>query len=309
LYLQKKGVLNLVVTQTNVKIFDSFDSIIDYHNSLQAEEHEELRQSLIKKWKDTYITENVDIISDAKLWFLLVLNTLEARGRANKKSCAIALCCLRNIYRGRANFFGEIGVTLNEPYLHKDFGLVPSMSYIELGKHFEKLAEHFKITNSKKPPDIGVWQTVYLIVQAIYHKEERQADTWFQTAKTFYENYLYETDLNNNMPGLTFFYRGVRHDMLCPVAGTSDPDFLYKNASGVKFSAEFKRPTVTVDSLAYYAFKKPDYIYNADLLFTYGRTNAGNCGFYKIDYTKSPYTIEILPATEALISTIQRGRN
>jgi hypothetical protein len=111
------------------------------------------------------------------------------------------------------------------------------------------------------------------------------------------------------MLGLSFFNKGVRHDMLCPVAGTSDPDFLYEDVSGAKFSAEFKRPTVTVDSLADYAFKKPKYIYNADLLFTYGRTNAGSCGFYKIDYTKSPYTIEALPATEALISIIQRGHN
>lgn len=298
-----------MATQTNVKIFESFDAIMEYHNSLSPEEQETLRQNLIEKWKDTHVTLDVDIISDAKLWFLLVLDTLEVLGRTNKKSCAIAYNCLQYLYRWNRKFFTEIGITLCKPYLHKDHELVPSINYATLGKHFEKLFEHFKTTNDRKPPVNGIWQTVYLIIQAIYHKEERQDTTWFQTARTFYDNYLYETDLNTNMPGLAFFYRGVRHDILCPVAGTSDPDFLYENSDGTKFSAEFKRPTRTVESLAEYAFKKPKYIYNADLLFTYGKAAGGGYGFYKIDYTKSPYTIEALPATEALISVIQRGCN
>jgi hypothetical protein len=181
------------------------------------------------------------------------------------------------------------------------------MSYDMLGKHLADFTAHYKITNSRKPPVYGIWQTIYLLIMAIYHKEERQLDTWVQSAKNFYSNSELEFGLNDNIPGLSFYNRGVRHDMLCPVAGTSDPDFLYKNTEGQHFAAEFKKPTITVESLANYAFKHPEYIYNAKFLFTYGKTNNGAYGFYKIDYTKVPYVIEQISTSDTLIQVIQRG--
>jgi hypothetical protein len=245
-------------------------------------------------------------VTGASLLFLLVLNTLETRGRSDKVSCKIALDYLQYLNLNHEKYFINIGIEKCKPYLHKNPYFdepVPALSYAMLGQHLCALSK--SINNPAIKIDQAVWQAIYLIVHAIYLKDIRFAGTWYQTAVGFYDNFVLEDSLTTHVPGLNFFDRGVRHDKLCPVSGTGDPDFWYTAPNGIKASAEFKQATKTVEALASYSFKNPSYIYNAKFLFTYGRTKTGILGFYKIDYTVPQYTIEAVDVDDQLIEVIK----
>ena len=122
---------------------------------------------------------------------------------------------------------------------------------------------------------------------------------------SFYDNSVLEDYLVTYIPNLNFFNRGVRHDKFCPVSGTRDPDFWYTTNDGIKVPAEFKQATRTVEALAQFSFNNPSYIYNAKILFTYGKSNSGVLGFYKIDYTCTPFTITAVDVDDKLIEVIK----
>ena len=290
----------------NIEIFGNFNDALEYSKSIPETERETVRAYLYNKWYKPEIIGEVDILTGASPLFLLIVNTLETRGRSDEISCGIALDYLLYLSRNNKQYFEKIGIDDCEPYLHESqhiVKLVPALSYIALGKHFQYLQE------SKNNPDIKIeqalWQIVYLIVHAIYHKDARFAGTWYQTAIGFCDNSVLEDSLTTYVPGLSFYDRGVRHDKLCPVSGTSDPDFWYIDTNGTKAPAEFKQAIKTVEALARYSYNTPSYIYNAKFLFTYGRTNTGALGFYKIDYTCSPYTIKAVEVDNQLIEIIK----
>lgn len=289
----------------NIKIFSSFDEALAYHDSVSETERETVRIYLHNKWSIPEIVGDIDILTDTSLLFLLIVNTLETLGRSNNTSCKIALDYLKYLSNNNKQYFESIGMEDCEPYLHESqyIGMVPTISYCILNKHFKDLAD------SETNPNIKIskafWQAMYLIVQAIYHKDERYAGTWYQTVVGFFDNFILEHSLTTYVDGLTFFNRGVRHDRFCPVSGTHDPDFYYQVADGIIVPAEFKKATKTVGALARYSYNNPDYIYKAKVLFTYGEIDFGVLGFYKIDYTVSPYTIESVPVDNKLIEIIK----
>lgn len=287
----------------NIKIFKSFPEALDYYKAIPEADQEAMRTYLQKKWQRSEIVGDVDILVNAGLFFLLIVNTLEELGRSNNISCELACEYLTFLNNNHCQFFKNFGFEECAPYLHKKYKSVISLDYEVFGKQYEIL------NKAKLDPSVSVnqafWQAVYLIVQAIYHKEARYAGTWYQTAVGFFNNFILETSLTTYVAGLTFFNRGVRHDMLCPVSGTRDPDFWYQVADHVIVPAEFKRATKTVEALARYSYNDPNYIYNAKVLFTYGSTKAGVLGFYKIDYTVSPYTIEQVQVDSKLIEIIK----
>lgn len=289
-----------------IKIFESFEDALTYNNTVQETDKELLYAYLYKKWYRPEIVGEIDILTKASLLFLLVLNTLETRGRSDKVSSRIALDYLQYLNLNNEEYFVSIGIEKCVPYLHENphFNeLTPSVSYTKLGQYLCVLNE--SINNPNIKIDRALWQTIYLIVQAIYLKDIRFAGTWYQVAISFYENFVLEDSLTTHVPGLSFYDRGVRHDKFCPVSGTRDPDFWYTASNGTKAPAEFKRATKTVEALAGYGFNNPDYIYNAKFLFTYGRTKTGVLGFYKIDYTVPQYTIEAVDVDDQLIEVIK----
>jgi hypothetical protein len=291
----------------NIKIFKSFTEALDYSKAIPKADQEAMRAYLQKKWQRSEIIGDIDILADASLFFLLIVNTLEELGRSNNVSCELSCEYLTFLNNNRCQFFKNFGFEECSPYIHKTYKSVISLDYEIFGKQYEIL------NKAKLDPSVSVnqafWQAVYLIVHAIYLKDTRQASTWFQAAVSFYKNSVLEYGLTTYVPGLSFFNRGVRHDKLCPVSGTSDPDFWYLTSDGLKFPAEFKQPTKTIEALAYYSFKYPDYIYNAKFLFSYGQTANGILGFYKIDYTRSPFTITAIDVDRQLIEVIKATGN
>lgn len=289
----------------NIKIFSNFDEALTYHNLISETDRETVRTYLYNKWSIPRIIGDIDILTDTSLLFLLIVNTLETLGRSNNTSCKIALDYLKYLSNNNKRYFENLGIEDCEPYLHESqyVGMVPAISYCILNKHFKDLAD------SEVNPSIKInrafWQAMYLVVQAIYHKEKRFAGTWYQIVVGFFDNFILEYSLTTYIEGLTFFNRGVRHDMLCPVSGTRDPDFYYQVADGIIVPAEFKKATKTVEALARYSYNDPDYIYKAKVLFTYGLTDAGAFGFYKIDYTSSIYTIEPVKVDSKLIEIVK----
>ena len=291
----------------NIKIFKSFTEALDYYKAIPEADQEAKRIYLQKKWQRPEIVGDIDILADAGLFFLLIVNTLEELGRSNNISCELACEYLTFLNNNHCQFFKNFGFEECVPYLHKNYKSVISLDYNIFGKQYEILNK--AKLNTSVSVNQAFWQAVYLIVHAIYQKDTRNVGTWFQTAVWFYNNSILEYGLTTYVPGLSFFNRGVRHDKLCPVSGTKDPDFWYLTSDGLKFSAEFKRPTKTIEALAYHSFKYPDYIYNAKFLFSYGQTANGVLGFYKIDYTRSPFTITALDVDSQLIEIITNTLN
>lgn len=259
----------------------NFREIVDKYNNLSADNKDLLLNELRTKWRGTELTKDVDIISDANLLYLMVVDALEALPRkGDKNRPALALSYLK---ASESKFLNSLGINKS---LVKEEVYAPAVSYVILGSC---LAQKESVSKS-------FWRAIYLIVNAIFVKEERYVGPWFDTAEFMYGNFLSEDYLVNTIPGLMFNSRGVRHDMLCATNGTADPDFLYTE-HGLTYTAEFKLPTRTVEALARYGYNNPKYIYNADILFTY---KASESRFYKIDYTvpdiikNTAYTIEAL---------------
>lgn len=289
----------------NIKIFNNFTDTLEYSKTISSFEKDILHRYLIQKWSIPEIIGDINILEGSSLLFLLIVNTLETLGRTNDTGCTIARDYLKYLKCNNEQFFKKIGIEDCVPYLHECTSIekfVPALSYNALGKHYQDLIE--SETNTNIIIDRAVWQAVYLIVHAIYQKDERFASTWYQAVMSFYNNSVLENCLVAYVPGLSFFNRGVRHDKFCPVSGTADPDFWYTTDVS-KVSAEFKQATKTVEALARYSYNNPNYIYNAKVLFTYGKSSSGALGFYKIDYTCVPYIITAVEVDIELIKVIK----
>ena len=290
----------------NIKIFKNFTDILEYSKTISGPDKDNIRNYLLQKWSIPKIIDDINILEDASLLFLLMVNTLETLGRSNNDSCAMARDYLKYLKQNNEQFFKEIGIDNCAPYLHENTPAdkqVPALSYTILGKYHQDLVE--SVFNTDIIINRAVWQALYLIVHSIYLKDERFAGTWYQVVMSFYDNSVLEDCLVKYVPNLSFFNRGVRHDKFCPVSGTRDPDFWYTMLDGTKVSAEFKQATRTVEALARYSYNNPSYIYNAKVLFTYGKSSSGTLGFYKIDYTCSPYIITAVKVDTKLIEVIK----
>ena len=255
-----------------------------FHDDLSETEQEEVLLKLKDKYMHTDVTKDIDIISDATLPFLLVLDAIEElprKGSKNRSKLALDFLNAQG-----ADELAKLGIQ----YCEAKTGIKTyTISYVDLGTYLQ----------GKNTTDRDLWRGVYLIINAIFVKEERYVSAWFDTAKFFYGNFLSETYLVDTIPGLSFNNKGVRHDMLCATSGTADADFLYTEFN-ITYTAEFKLPTKTISALAAYGYKNPSYIYNANILFTYDIISSK---FYKIDYTiydyntGKPYTITVLDIT------------
>lgn len=294
----------------NLPIFCSLSEINTYYNSLTSEQHEALKEELYNKYKDSkQVVGNVDILNKASLGFLLVADVLEKRGRSSNVGCSIALEYLLLLYEKRLEYCNSLGVTLCDPYLHKKFFYkgaerqVPAMDY-------NRMCSLYANYHASRETDIAAWQIVYLITHSIFQKKERMETPWFDAGESFSSTAMFEASLEKSIAGLTYCNRGVRHDMYCPVCGTKDPDFLYTTSDGTIHTAEFKRALKTVKAIANYSEQKPEYIYNADYLFTYGPLDNiyGCSNFYIIDYTRVPYTITALPAADEAFNKIRNSQ-
>lgn len=257
------------------------NSIEARYNNLSDIDREKLLVDLRAKYSNTELTKDVDIISDANLPFLMVVDALESlpkKGDSSRSELALTFLMAQGV-----DEIAKLGIC----YCEVKAGVkAPAISYINLGNYLQN--------KNTVPKDF--WRGVYLIINAIFVKEERYVGAWFDSAEFFYGNFLSESYLVATIPGLDFNNKGVRHDMLCATNGTSDPDFLYTEHN-IIYTAEFKLPTKTIEALAEYSRKTPKYIYFANILFTY---NINDSRFYKIDYTlpdlatNKSYTIEAL---------------
>lgn len=283
----------------------SLDEIFEYYEKIPKEEYSSLTNKLKNKWN--HLCTEVDLFAFVDLLFLLVIDVLETRGRGDRSSCIIAQTCLQKIYAQYKNSLDNY-VVYCDPFLEHTPHIAinyPCLPYKSVVKDLVNQVRHARATNRLPVAADGKWFIGYLIIHAIYHKDERMEGTWVEAVESFYDNSDFEY-IMLKVPGISFYDKGVRHDMLCPVSGTADPDFFYEPAPGKKYTAEFKRPTVNVDRLAQYGLDNPKYIYYVDYLFTYGARDTGKVGFFKIDYTnKYSYTIEEVLVDSELLNQIK----
>lgn len=245
-------------------------SIKNEYNKLSESARIELLNKLRAKYLNTDLTKDVDIISDASLPFLMVVDAIEElprKGNKHRPALALDFLAAQSIEE-----LSWLGIDYQEA---KPGVLTYTISYLNIGKYLE----------NKDIVNKNLWRGIYLIINAIFVKEDRYVGAWFDTIKIFYSNFLSESYLVATIPGLKFNNAGVRHDMLCATSGTSDPDFIYVE-NNVAYTAEFKLPTKTVGALAAYGYKNTGYIYNAKILFTY---DVDSSQFYKINYTIPDY--------------------
>lgn len=270
----------------------SFEQILEFYSSLTDDTIKDITKELTTRFsKNSTLNAVINITDGAPLLTLLVIDAVECYGRQSDFGCDISREYLHFIYEVCDKQQIHTLLKLCSPYSHKDYyrhdkkALVPALSYEDIGKLLRDFFE-------KKPIDTAAWRLVYFTTNAIPRKSQREDSSWFEAAKSFFITSIFEDFLSKHMSGLTLHDRGVRHDMYCPVSGTSDPDFYYNTETG-KFTAEFKRARKTVPALAKHAFDSPSYIYNANYLLTYGIFNyypVEQKAFYFVNYLDSPYS-------------------
>lgn len=276
----------------------TFEQIINYYYTLTDTNIPVVEKKLANRFSNEQnhqLNKVINITKNAPLLTLLVIDAIECYGRGSDFCCDIAFDYLYYIKQNCMKQQIDTDLELCEPYSHKNYirynqkVLAPALSYHKIGELFKNFYVHNLV-------DEKAWRLVYFITNAIYHKEQREASSWFESAKSFFITSIFEEVVHNNIDGLELYERGVRHDMYCPVPGTGDPDFCYSNGNG-KFTAEFKRALKTVPAIARHASTNPSYIYNANYLVTYGIFNyypPETKAFYMVDYNKNPYVINRL---------------
>jgi hypothetical protein len=250
----------------------TYKELLKERNELSPEDRKELSLKLDQELVHIPgLVDYVDIITDAPCLFKMVVKEIESLPRHNSARQKLALDFLTAVYKSNPASITSHGV-----------------EYCAAGKSgsktftidYDKVKEYYKEDNSTS---VGTWRILYLMQNSIYVKQEREVSDWYSAVKFMCDNCGSETFLVTNIPGVTFNSKGVCHDKFCATGGTKDADFLYRGKT-----AEFKMATKSVKALAEYAYKHPEYIYNASFLFT---CESDREQYYLVDYTKpSDYT-------------------
>jgi hypothetical protein len=264
----------------------TYKELLKERNELSPEDRKELSLKLDQELVHIPgLVDYVDIITDAPCLFKMVVKEIESLPRHNSARQKLALDFLTAVYKSNPASITSHGV-----------------EYCAAGKSgsktftidYDKVKEYYKEDNSTS---VGTWRILYLMQNSIYVKQEREVSDWYSAVKFMCDNCGSETFLVTNIPGLTFNSKGVCHDKFCATGGTKDADFIYREKT-----AEFKMATKSVKALAEYAYKNPEYIYNASFLFT---CESDREQYYLVDYTKSPFTITKI---EDIINNTSRKR-
>ena len=238
-------------------------------------------KALALRAKLRHLASQIDIISDAPLSFLLVAEQVEALPKNSSARANIALQYLINNQVELSEIEDGI-VQVKHKQNESSFCSVVD---------YDALTDHMTDYKNGKNLSTRVWRTLYLMINTIPTSEERRQATWLDNLINFSDNSILELAIVNNVPGVTFKQSGSAHLSLESGWGKGVCDFICTRRDGT-VDGEFKRPIKNVSALAAYAYKNPDYIYNAKILYSYGPfsdytdTNA----IYEIDYTHPDYT-------------------
>lgn len=227
-----------------------------------------------------HLASQIDIITDAPLSFLLIADEIEALPKNSSARASIALQYLV----GNQVELTEIEDGIVQVKHEQDkYGFYTTVDYDDLTKY---MADY----KSGKSLSTRVWRTLYLMINTIPTSEERKQATWLDNLVTFSDNSILELAIVKNVPGVAFKQTGSAHLSLESGWGKGVCDFSCTRAEGV-LDGEFKRPIKNVSALAAYAYKNPEYIYNAKILYSYGPFSdyTTDNAFYEIDYTRPDY--------------------
>ena len=268
----------------------TYKELLKERNELSPEKRQKLSLDLEKELlQNPDLVKYVDIITGAPCLFKMVVKEIESLPRNNSARQKLALDFLTAVYKSNPASITSHGV-----------------EYCAAGKSgsktftidYDKVKTYFK---EGANTSIGTWRILYLMQNSIYVKQEREVSDWHSAIKFMCDNYDSETFLVTNIPGLVFNPKGIYHDKFCAASGTRDADFIYREKT-----AEFKMAKVSVKAIAEYAYKNPEYIYNASFLFT---CESDREQYYLIDYTKpSDYTKFTITKIEDIINNTSRKR-
>jgi hypothetical protein len=249
----------------------TYKELLKDRNELSPEKRQKLSLDLDKELlQNSDLVKYVDIITGAPCLFKMVVKEIESLPRHNSARQKLALDFLTAVYRSNSASITSHGV---------EYCAVKKLGPKTFAIDYDKVKEYYEDNSTS----VGTWRILYLMQNSIYVKQERDVSDWYSAVKFMCDNRGSEAFLVATIDGLIFNSEGVCHDKFCAASGTKDADFLYRGKT-----AEFKMATKSVKALAEYAYKNPEYIYNASFLFT---CESDREQYYLIDYNKpSNYT-------------------
>lgn len=227
-----------------------------------------------------YLARQVDIISDAPLNFLKKADEIELLPKNSSNRAYIALKYLIDA-EDELSSLAEGIVRIKQK--SDDYSFCATVDYGDL-------TEYMTTYKKGKPLSSSVWRTLYLMINTIPTGRDRMQATWFDNLAHFSDNSILELAVVKNVSNVVFKATGSSHLSLDSGWGKGVCDFVCTR-DGINIDGEFKRPTKNVCALAAHAYKNPDYIYNAKILYTYGPYSdcSAEYAFYEIDYTRPDY--------------------